>query len=207
MGHFMAGKRKYRDEQGFTFVELLLSMGIAAVVMASIYAVYFSQQKSFTTQEKVAAMHQNVRAAMYYMGRDIRMAGCDPTGEAGAGIVTANPSLIRFTEDTRGEDDADPADGDTGDPNEDITYSLADGNGDGDTDLVRDTPQAGEDIADRVIAENIVSLNFTYLDGDGNTTASLSAIRFVQISLTAATEDNENNSVLTTRINCRNLGI
>ena len=69
----MAGKKKYRDEQGFTFVELLLSMGIAAVVMASIYAVYFSQQKSFTTQEKVAAMHQNVRAAMYYMERDIRM--------------------------------------------------------------------------------------------------------------------------------------
>jgi type IV pilus assembly protein PilW len=206
MGHFMAGKRKYLDDQGFTLVELLLSMGIAAVVMASIYAVYLSQQKSFTTQEKVATMHQNVRAAMYYMERDIRMAGCNPTGIAGAGIITANPSLIRFTEDIRGQGDTDPSDGDTGDPNEDITYSLADGDGDGDTDLVRDT-RAGEDIADRIIAENIVSLNFTYLDADGNTTASLSAIRFVQVSLTAATEDNENDSVLTTRINCRNLGI
>jgi type IV pilus assembly protein PilW len=174
--------------------------------MTAIYSVYAAQQKSYLTQEQVTAMHQNLRSAMYYMEREIRMAGCDPTGEAGAGIVTANANLLRFTEDTRGKDDTDPPDGDTGDANEDITYSLADGDGDGDMDLVRDT-QAGEDIADRVIAENIASLNFTYLDANGITTASLSAIRFVQISITAATEDNENNSALTTRINCRNLGM
>ena len=194
------------DERGFTIIELLVAVFVAGIVMAGVYSAYYSQQKSYTAQEQMSEMQQNLRSAMYFMAKEIRMAGCDPTGEADAGIVTANLNLLRFTEDTRGKGNTDPPDGDTGDPNEDITYSLADGDGDGDTDLVRDT-QAGEAIADRVIAENIASLNFTYLDADGNTTASLSAIRFVQISLTAATEDNENNSVLTTRINCRNLGI
>ena len=199
-------KSQHKSEHGFTIVELIVALVIASIVMTAIYSVYTVQHKSYTTQEQVAAMHQNLRSAMYYMEREIRMAGCDPTGEAGAGIVTANLNLLRFTEDTRGEDDTDPPDGDTGDPNEDITYSLADGDGDGDTDLVRDT-QAGENIADRVIAENIASLNFAYLDVNGNTTASLSAIRFVQISLTAATENDDNTSALTTRINCRNLGM
>jgi type IV pilus assembly protein PilW len=199
-------KDQHKSEHGFTIVEVIVSLLIASIVMTAIYSVYTVQQKSYMTQEQVTAMHQNLRSAMYYMEREIRMAGCDPTGEAGAGIVTANLNLLRFTEDTRGKGNTDPPDGDTGDPNEDITYSLADGDGDGDTDLVRDT-QAGEDIHDRVIAENIASLNFTYLDVNGNTTASLSAIRFVQISLTVATEDNANTSALTTRINCRNLGM
>ena len=152
----MPEKLQYGSEQGFTLVELLAAMVIAAIVMTAIYSVYASQQKSYMTQEQVAAMHQNLRTAMYYMEREIRMAGCDPSGSAGAGFVTANADLIRFTEDIRGKDDIDPPDGDTGDPNEDITYSLADGDGDGDLDLVRDT-QAGEVIAERVIAENISS--------------------------------------------------
>jgi type IV pilus assembly protein PilW len=202
----MPEKLQYGSEQGFTLVELLAAMVIAAIVMSAIYSVYASQQKSYMTQEQVAAMHQNLRTAMYYMEKEIRMAGCDPSGSAGAGIVTANANLIRFTEDIRGKDDTDPPDGDTGDPNEDITYSLADGDGDGDLDLVRDT-QALNVIAERVIAENISSLNFTYLDADGNTTGTLAEIRFVQISLTAATENDGSNSTLTTRIHCRNLSM
>jgi len=202
----MSPKIQRNSQQGFTLIELFVTMLIAGIVMTAIYSVYASQQKSYLTQEKVAAMHQNLRSAMYYMEREVRMAGCDPTGNSGAGIVTANANLIRFTEDVRGKDDLDPPDGDTGDAGEDITYSLTDADGDGDMDLVRDT-QAGEPIAERVVAENIASLNFTYLDEDGIATGSLSAIRFVQISLTAVTEDNENNSALTTRIHCRNLGL
>jgi type IV pilus assembly protein PilW len=202
----MSPRIQHNPQHGFTLIEILVTMVIVGIVMTAIYSVYASQQKSYLTQEKVTAMHQNLRSAMYYMEREIRMAGCDPTGDSGAGIVTANANLIRFTEDVRGKDDTDPPDGDTGDAAEDITYSLADADGDGDMDLVRDT-QAGEPVAERIIAENIASVNFTYLDVDGNITGSLSAIRFVQISLTAATEDNENNSVLTTRIHCRNLGL
>jgi type IV pilus assembly protein PilW len=188
------------DAHGFTMAEILVALAIAAVIMAAIFTVYRSQQTSYITQEQVAVMHQNVRAAMYHMEREIRMAGCDPTGKAGAGIVTASANLIRFTEDIRGRYSNNPDDGDTDDPNEDITYTLADPDDDGDTDLVRNTGGGN-----KLVAENISSLNFQYQDGDGNTTSTLSAIRFVQITLTGTTQDNKNESTVTIRIHCRNL--
>ncbi len=125
------------------------------------------------------------------------MAGLDPTGQAGAGIKSdSNESLIHFTEDIRGPNENNPSDEDTDDPNEDITYTLDDKDGDGDTDLVRNN---------RLIAENIKSLLFDYLDGAGNTTATLSAIRFVDITLIAVTDDGSSDRTMTARIHCRNL--
>ena len=198
----MKKEQKTKHDQGFTVIEILLAIVIVGFVMASFYSVYISQQSSYVRQEKVAAMHQNIRSAMYYMGREIRMAGCDPTGQAGAGMVRAEEHLIQFTEDIRGPNDDDPPDGDTGDSNEDITYSLTDADGDGDTDLVRN---AGG--GNNLIAENIVSLIFDYLDGSGNPTGSLSAIRFVDITLKAVTDDGSSDRAMNTRIHCRNLGM
>jgi type IV pilus assembly protein PilW len=196
----MKGKREAFNARGFTVIELMLAIAIVGVVMASFYSVYISQQSSYVRQEKVAAMHQNIRSAMYHMGREIRMAGLDPTGEAGAGMVKAETDLIQFTEDIQGVNTDDPPDGDTADSNEDITYSLNDADGDGDMDLVRDTGGGR-----MLIAENIISLIFDYLDGNGNTTATLSAIRFVQVTLKAVTDDGSSDRTMTSRIHCRNL--
>ncbi len=192
----MKRKQEELQAQGFTIIELMLAIAIAGIVMASFYSVYISQQSSYLRQEKVASMHQNIRSAMYYMGREIRMAGLDPTGEAGAGIVRAEENLIQFTEDIRGQNENNPPDGDTGDSNEDITYTLDDKDGDGDTDLVRNN---------YLIAENIKSLLFNYLDGTGAPTGTLSAIRFVQITLKAVTDDGSSVRTMIARIHCRNL--
>ena len=86
----MKGKSKRGCDQGFTLLELLVVILILGVVMAGVYSVYTSQQKSFLIQEDVAEMQQNLRAAMFSMVREIRLAGCNPTGKATAGIVTAN---------------------------------------------------------------------------------------------------------------------
>ena len=74
-------------------------------------------------------------------------------------------------------------DGDTGDSDEDITYGLVDSDGDGETDdLVRNNV---------MIAENINTLNFVYLDEDGNALATpvaaadLPVIRTVQVTIIA----------------------
>jgi hypothetical protein len=48
---------------------------ISAVLTAGIYRAFVHQQKSYTTQEQVADMQQNVRAAINRMMREIRMAG------------------------------------------------------------------------------------------------------------------------------------
>ena len=92
-----------QDRKGFTLLELLIAMALSIIIMAAIYSTYYSQQKSYLVQEQVAAMQQNLRAATFYLEREIRMAGCDPTRQAGAGITIAKGTSITFTEDTDGD--------------------------------------------------------------------------------------------------------
>lgn len=221
--------RKYHKKltcDGFTLIELLVAVAIAGVVMAGIYSVYYSQQKSYVAQEQVAAMQQNLRAGMYFMEREIRMAGCDPTAGAHAGIVTAGANALSFTADLRGNAPGSSADGDTTDPDENITYSLPG------TELLRNGT---------AIAENIDVLNLVYLDQDGNlldddgmgnVVASIPNIRAIEITLLASTDrgdpgytnnaayknqqgatiytapgDNFRRMVLTMHLKCRNLGL
>ena len=103
------------------------------------------------------------------------MAGYDPTQSAAAGITTANGNSIRVTLDIT-------EDGDTGDADEDITYSLSDSDGDGYNDLERNG---------NLIAENMDALDFVYLDEDGTVlatpVANLEDIRSVQITIVAKT--------------------
>ena len=82
-------RKKLKNSKGFTLIELLVAMTISGVVVSSVYWVYSSQQESYITQEQVAEMQENIRSALFYMESEIRMAGCDPTRDAGAGIVTA----------------------------------------------------------------------------------------------------------------------
>jgi type IV pilus assembly protein PilW len=173
-------------------------------------------------QQEIAAMQQNLRAAMFYMQREIRMAGCDPLGTAGAGIIAASDSSINFSEDVWDGSDGSAPDGDADDSNEDITYSLI-----GD-DLKRKTGGGNY----QVVAENIDALNFVYLDTNGSETAVLTDIRSVEITIVArisrplrdspnnrdyfnqrntqilsAQGDRYSRRRLTSAIKCRNLGL
>jgi len=97
--------QKYKNSlnnNAFTLLELLIVMAITGIVMAAVYSVSKTQQDSYIAQEEVATMQQNVRSAMYYMEREIRMAGCHPTQKNISplpGIVTAGPNTINFTLD------------------------------------------------------------------------------------------------------------
>ena len=141
------------SNQGFTLVELLVGMAVSLLAMGAIYSTFLSQHKSYLVQDETVAMQQNLRAAMFYMQREIRMAGCDPLGSANAGFVTASASSIRFTEDIGGSAVGSPPDG-TLQTGEDITYSLAGGN------LVRNVGGGNQ-----VVAQNIDALDFVYLTG------------------------------------------
>ncbi len=222
-------------QKGFTLVELIVATAVTLVVLAAIFMTYKSQQDSYVSQEQVAEMQQNLRAAFYMMARDVRMAGYDPTGVAGAGMVAANANNINFTMDiTGGESDGNNNDGDSQideadehyngvitDIGDDITYSLVGGN------LVRNDLSGNQ-----IVANNIDWLDFEYLDWQGNVTATLGEIRSVQITLVAragktdraftnnqtyqnqqlsrsyvAPGDNFRRRVLSTTIRCRNMGI
>jgi len=197
--------------KGFTLIELLITMAISLILMTGVFSVYTSQQKTYVVQDQVSGVQQNLRAAMYYIEREIRMAGCNPTGmTSGApGIVTAEIDNVQFTEDIVGDTAGSDPDGDTGDTNEDITYYLEDRTGNGVTDLVKDNPGNTK----QLLAENIQVLNFIYLDEDGDplndmngtdslpedvASGDLDKIRTIQICLIARTGKGEKDFVNTT---------
>jgi type IV pilus assembly protein PilW len=143
-------------DNGFTMIELLIGIFISGILAACVVAVYVSQERAAQQVENMSAMQQNLRSALRLMEREIRMAGCDPTPAGNNGILLANAASIRFESDVRGTVAGSPPDGNidnTIEPNEDISYVL---NG---TNLERNNVP---------IAENVIALDFVYLDRNGN---------------------------------------
>ena len=189
------------SNQGFTMVELLVAMTVSLLALGAIYSTFLNQQKSYVVQGETAAMHQNIRAAMFYLQREIRMAGCDPTGSAGAAIITAGATSINFTEDIIGNIPGSDSDGATDDPGENITYAL-----DANNNLVRTDPVNPPVVppalpVPQMVAQNIDAIDFVYLDGASppnvlnpggiNVPAgSLDQIRSVEITIVARTGRN-----------------
>lgn len=173
-------KRAGSRQTGFTLLEFLIVILIGAIIMTAVMTSFFSQHRAYLAQDEIVAMSQNLRAAMDLMTREIRMAGYDPTGAAGAGIVAAASGQIEFAMDS---DDDGSLDGTSGaDPPEWVTYRL-----NGDSTIGRRTG-TGNSLFPSV-AENFSELEFNYILHDGTTTLSPipGNIRGVQISLLART--------------------
>ena len=220
--------------KGFTLVELLVAMAITGIVAGAIFTAFLSQQKSYLIQDQVTEMQQNLRAGMDIMIREIRMAGYDPYGNSGAGIVAATGNSISFTlvsdNDTL-DNDNDTITDETGELKT-IQYDLYDAYSDGDNDIGR---QVGA--KKWAVAENIEEIEFYYTLADGtNTTApdtdDYSEIRSVQIAILARAEredskfsntktyyttllgvdwgpynDGFRRRLLSTTVKCRNMGL
>jgi type IV pilus assembly protein PilW len=169
-----------KGDKGFTLTELMVSLVISGVLMTGVYSVFNSQQKSYAVQDQLAAAHQNLRAAMNLMIKDIRMAGYDRSKSAGARIETAERNRIKFSffSDDAGELKI-------------IEYSLWDSI---DTDAIKDDLVRNSGAGRQAVAQNIDSLDFVYLDGYGNPlefpilNLNLRDIRAVQITLVARAE-------------------
>jgi type IV pilus assembly protein PilW len=172
--------RKTKDNKGFTLIELMVAMAVSSILMLAIMTTYENQLRSHLTQQSVADMHQNARAAMILMKNEIQMAGYDPTHKADARFTAVANSTIQFTTDLNG-------DGDCSDGNENVQYQIDGGN------LKRATGGGFF----RLLAENIEALDFTFFDGDMNqidTAVALSeneldSIRLVQITVVVRSDD------------------
>jgi prepilin-type N-terminal cleavage/methylation domain-containing protein len=207
------GKRHIRIgndfSQGFTLVEILVALTIISIVIAGIIYSYSGQQKSELSQTQLVEMQQGIRAAMYVMAADIRMAGYDPHRAFSAGVIHAgngssgNPFIFTFV-----ENDTDTNQGTLAT----VSYELYDASSDGDTDIGR---QKGG--LKHAIAENIQSLNFTYLGSDGMvlpTPVDSSAIRAVRIDIAAGLDAGAVDHTIpgaersvSAVVKCRNLGL
>ena len=92
----------FRSQKGFSAVELLITIGIMGFVLAALYNIMISQQRTYEAQKDVSVTQRDVRAATSYLERDIRMAGLAvPRGtnpvaafQNGTGLNPAAPDSI-----------------------------------------------------------------------------------------------------------------
>ena len=177
--------RSTSDHAGFTLVELMIALVISGIISVVLYSTYLVQQRSYTAQEAVVEMQQNIRAAMMLMSRDIRMAGYDPKATGNFKITTASPNRLGFTIDLN---ENGSVDGD-----ETITYGFSTAN-DSNADGIADAGSAplGKCTVFPIappgfqpIAENIQAIEFQYLDGSGAVTTVPANIRAVRVSILA----------------------
>jgi len=191
-------RKEYLDKSsGFTLIEIMVTLLIASIIIGAVFAVYSTQQETYTSSDQIAEMQQNLRAAMLIMTREIREAGCDPTGYARAGFTYAAIGQVSFTRDIAGHSvNYNQSNGDTADPGEVITFGFLstddadeDGIVDGGGTAVADLQRDGNDgTGFQTIAERLSAIEFNYvLDNDSTTTAptasELKRIKAVQISL------------------------
>jgi type IV pilus assembly protein PilW len=141
-------------QRGMTLIELTIAMAVTFIVAGAIFATYRAQQMTHKTQRALVEMNQNIRSAVYYLSRDLRMAGADPQwgsaanpNGAGSTILIANSNRIQFEVDWDQSGAIDNAD-------ETIRYAI---NGNGD--LGREIGNGGL----QTIAENIEAIDFEYL--------------------------------------------
>jgi len=161
-------------QQGFTLLELMVAVAISGMLIAVVAMAFTGQSKSYNAGQDITSLQQEMRSALQFMAKEIRMAGYDPTGSSGAKIITANATTFEFSQDLT-------EDGDTNDADESIRYATY-VNGDGIKCLGR---KSGAGVS-QPVAENIEQLMFEYyLDNDTWTRApaSLKNIDAVKIMI------------------------
>ena len=197
------------NRKGFTAVEMLMSLAIMSIALTTIYGLYISYVRVYTTEGVTTRVQQGVRASMNRMVRDIRMSGLDPTGSGIFGIQEISDHKIRFSADRNmdGElDDPDIAAGTAESNLEHIAYEYDETNL---LEMILYHPDGTEVVDSRsTLMDNVSDLNFTYLDANDVETAALDEIRTVIIEMTVEKPAGRAGTVsrtLSKRIRCRNL--
>lgn len=184
---------KMKNERGFTLTELLVVMVIGSIVIAGAYGSYVSQQKAYTITESITFLQQNLRSAMYFIEKDLRMAGFNPRKENAFGFTSISADSFTFTKDIGSSNTANDENGIV-DAGETITYDLDSGN------LRRDT--GGGPL---IVAESITGMALQYLDLNGSVTGDSGSVRSVSVTLNAS--DGSRARSLSALIKCRNMGL
>jgi len=190
---------------GFSMIELIIVIGILAILFTFMYKGFERLNRYYTAENVKASTQQSTRIGVEMMVQDIRRAGLNPLGTAGAGVVAASPTSFRFTVDANFDGIIDPADPFV---DEDITYGL---NLDG---ACGTCLQQRNRLGTETLLGDVNTLAFTYLDDTGiaipaaDLATRRADIRTVGITLTVnrpAGRDGTVSRTYTTQVRCRNL--
>ncbi len=208
-----------KKHEGYTLVEMVISIAVGMVIIAAIYAAVNMGQRSTVNVERKVAAHQDTRASLELMALEIEMASYNPTytpyiwvdpgsctpapgNQGNRGIPAATESSITVESDVN----ENGVIGGTNNPNEVITYIYDSTNQyitrstncSGNFAFLGDAPTSGKPRAVRVINTTAVPV-FRYFDAQGtDITAQLPAgipnIARIDITLWVETENVDPNS-------------
>jgi prepilin-type N-terminal cleavage/methylation domain-containing protein len=189
---------------GFSLIELMVAMAMACIVLAAIYSLHAALMKSYTSQNAAADVQEGMRAGIDFVAEDILMAGFNPMGTAGAGIVAADATSIHFTSDRNMNGAIDASD------LEEIRYFLSGAQ------LIQEL--YGDNTTDDVLVDNVTSLAFSYFDSavppnplvPPLSATQLADIRTIALSMTVQAPAGRGEKVTrmyTTRFRVRNLDL
>jgi len=170
---------------GFTLVEIMVAMTMAAIIMAAAISSYMAQQRIQISQDQLVGVQQNIRAGITRMSYDIRMAGCNPnenatdtscnaspataTAAVAPGVHTATATQFGFSMDLNGDNDCN-------DSGENVTYNIYT-DGDGIDNLGRKNPTNNASLG-----EHLEAIEFLYTLKNGSQLISPSAAQLNDIT-------------------------
>lgn len=146
-----------RTRRGFTMVEVIVTIAVMSVLLGALFGLVIRSQQSYAQQRIGTQAEETVRTTELLLARMFRSGGADPLGRRFPGI-DPNPLNHAVFDNVRLRGDFNPADGDTGDPLEDILVHQR-----ADTVYVRwDSGGASEPLA-----YPVQSLRFEYYAANG----------------------------------------
>lgn len=146
---------KVANAAGFTLVEVLVAIGIFAVVSAAIGSAMTATLRSFSDRRVEAESQQDRRTVHYVLARTLRSAGLDPHGSGNFGIEQALADRVTFSMDSNLNGVLDSG--------EQMTFAFDAGNGS----LAR-LPGDGTLGSGSVVASGLSALTFSYRDANDN---------------------------------------
>ncbi len=155
--------QKRAPENGFTIVELVVSMALLWVVLAGVVNSVLTTQRMYTVQSAIARGQESLRSAEFTVSTLLRSAGADPNG-TGTTLIDPDPLARGSFDNLRVVSDFNPADGDTNDALEDVAVWVDS------ADTLRIRWSAGGE--DQPMAYPVTSLEFRYFANDGTELAT-----------------------------------
>ena len=197
--------------RGFTLLELLIVVVLAALIGATAVNLFRVQTGVFRSENQSMELQQNLRAGVDLMVRELRNAGMKDRLQpyvTTPGLVSADSTTIRFTMDFHSTDDPEGApDGDVLDGNEDVEYTFTRS----DSTLRRRTRGTAGDSGAQPMAEHVTRVSFRYFNAAGVqlappvTGAALASVRRIAVRLEGAAPDGRSDSRLESEVVPRNL--
>lgn len=195
---------RIRGQEGFSLIELMVSMVLSLIVLGAVYSVYRVQAHTVKVQENRQEAQEYARAALDMMVREIRNAGNNPrqatsgancAGTPTAGvpnILTATSTSINFTYDYRSSGSTTTPDGDCDDADEEITYAYQTPGPQNCTAGIGDIVRTANGTTQPITNCNVTAFSLAYYAIDSSTAMSsivIANIQRIKVTLTVQSKN------------------